>query len=233
MNKNQDVDKTTKQKIYPNDFERIRFEISIKDSNESIRRLTDRNEQLMSMIEETKQQIESHNIESKNTIADMNSELNLTLDKLHDHRKSADIIERQRIDNRDKHNNKMNLLQEKYENHRKIELSKIKIITGKIYALENYKKVQQELNNKLNDNDNVMIKNDEQLTERLIQIDQKLKLDEQKLYQNLRKNIYDIFKLDQARCSKGNQAVKRLFRENVNIRNELEQIEIDKKSKKN
>lgn len=92
-------------------------------------RLTDRNEQLMSMIEETKQQIDYYNIESKNSIADMNAELNLTLDKLHDYQKSADTIERQRIDNRDKHNYKMNLLQDKYENYRKIELSKIKIIS--------------------------------------------------------------------------------------------------------
>lgn len=95
--------------------------------------MSGRNEQLPEIIIEMQNKINLYNSETRNTIAELTMKINLEIEKLNNQKSSVNAVERQRLEDRDKHNHEMNLLQEKYQDSRKTLLSKIKVLSINIF----------------------------------------------------------------------------------------------------
>ncbi|XP_008557678.1 uncharacterized protein LOC103578376 [Microplitis demolitor] len=112
---------------YPNNVERIFYEITIDDIKKRIQRLETRNEQLSEIHDETERDITSKDIDTTNEIAELNRNLSAKLSKIADAQKAIDTLINQRVDEQNRHDCKINFIKQMHETTRIELLSQIKI----------------------------------------------------------------------------------------------------------
>ncbi|CAK9827870.1 hypothetical protein ANTRET_LOCUS5509 [Anthophora retusa] len=227
-----DNNEDQKQKPTIINMQRAFYDIRIADIKNRTDRLENRNNELLEEIETTNELLSTVDAETAEEIASLNKQVSSYSNSIESLKSQIDTLENDRIKDKQSHEEKIVLFNKKYTKE-KIELvSQIKILNAKINVLEDFKKLQTPLQERLKENEEQMVKNEENVKAILEKIQLKIEFDKEmcknEMYECLL-NLAAQFQLETNKhISPPNQ---RLMRENVMLKNELLQISKDVSSK--
>ncbi|CAG5106543.1 Protein of unknown function [Cotesia congregata] len=228
------VEEAKQSVIIPNNVERTFYEITIEDIKKRIERLETRNEQLIEIQEQVKNDSTSTDVNTTNEIAQLNRDLSVELNKIANAQKAIDLLNNQRHEEQNRHDSKVNFIKQMHDNTRKELLCQIKISNAKINALEDFHNNEECIREKMRKNDDFLVEKEEKLKAKFNQLDIAFKIFRAKLMDDLK---IKIFKLSESLASdnlkKIPHSINKLFHENAAIRDELDLMKIYISNKKN
>ncbi|XP_063987607.1 putative leucine-rich repeat-containing protein DDB_G0290503 [Diachasmimorpha longicaudata] len=175
------------------------------------------------MCEEIKQDIGSADIKTSDQIAAINRDLFVELSKINNRKGDIKSIEVQRAENKEKHERKVDELNEKYNVTFRALISKIKILNAKVNALEDYKNKRDNLREKIKIRDELIVKKEEETKEKLQNVQLQYKIDRAALLDDLQNQIFQRGIAYEAENSKKTSPLTRcLFNNNIFIKNEIQ-----------
>ncbi|XP_076652719.1 uncharacterized protein LOC143359008 [Halictus rubicundus] len=206
-------------------MQRAFYDIRIEDIENRIKRLKDRNDELSEGMETTNELMLTVDAETADEIATLTKQVNSQNSRIENLKNQINKLENDRIQDRETHNNNIQLCQRKYT-LKKLELvSKIKILNAKINGLQDFKKVQSSLLEKLEENKERMIKYEKEVKEILEGIRRKFEFDKEMLKLELYNYLLDLAAHFQIETNKFiSLPNKRLMRENIMLQKELSQL---------
>ncbi|KAG8036978.1 hypothetical protein G9C98_004300, partial [Cotesia typhae] len=246
------VEEAKQPAVIPNNVERIFFEITIEDIKKRIERLENRNERLIEIQEQVKNDFTSTDVNTTNEIAQLNRDLSAELNKIANARKAIDLLNNQRHEEQNRHDSKVNFIKQMHDNTRKELLCQIKISSicfllkkfsksikniffkdAKINALEDFHNNEEFIREKMRKNDDLLVEKEEKLKAKFNQLDIGFKIFGAKLMDDLK---IKIFKLSESLASdnlkKIPHSINKLFHENAAIRDEIDLMKIYISNKK-
>ncbi|XP_076397467.1 uncharacterized protein LOC105663778 isoform X2 [Megachile rotundata] len=205
--------------------QRAFYEIKIEDIENRIKRLEDRNEELLEEIEVTEESSATVDAETADEITNLSKQFYAQDARVEDLKAKIHNVEDSRIKEKQLHNDRVESLNERYEK-KKIELtSQNKVLTAKINGLEDFKKTQHGLEDKFELNEKQMIENEERVKELLEIVSRKFEFDKEMLRNEMYNCLLDLAAQFQVQTDKHiSLPNKRLMRENIMLKNELWQI---------
>ncbi|XP_074105589.1 uncharacterized protein LOC141531582 isoform X3 [Cotesia typhae] len=184
------VEEAKQPAVIPNNVERIFFEITIEDIKKRIERLENRNERLIEIQEQVKNDFTSTDVNTTNEIAQLNRDLSAELNKIANARKAIDLLNNQRHEEQNRHDSKVNFIKQMHDNTRKELLCQIKISSicfllkkfsksikniffkdAKINALEDFHNNEEFIREKMRKNDDLLVEKEEKLKAKFNQLD--------------------------------------------------------------
>ncbi|XP_034941229.1 spindle pole body component 110-like [Chelonus insularis] len=218
-----------KPRIYPNNVQRTMYEIRITDIQNRIERTSKCNEELTEMIEETTKNLILRETQTADEIAQLNGNFDTELNKANASKNAINMINKQRVEEKKIHEDKVNSMKDDYEATRLKFMSKIKILRARINALEDFKVKEPALRLKLEAGETLIREKDENLKEELNRLEVKFKIDREKLILDLRKNLFELSKQwESDRNKRQGTFVRKLFDENINLHYELDHFKMEK-----
>ncbi|XP_076236915.1 uncharacterized protein LOC143180819 [Calliopsis andreniformis] len=206
-------------------MQRAFYTIKIADIQNRIKRLEDRNDELSEEIEVVNEQSSTVDAETAEEIANLYKQVYSQNDYAENLKNQIDTLENNRIEDKRKHEEKIESINLRYK-IKKLELvSQIKTLSAKINALEDFKKTQTALEEKYKMNHESMQVNEEQVKEVLKIISRKYEFDKEILKNEMYGHLLDLAARFQIETNKRiNLPDKRLMRENILLKNELAQM---------
>ncbi|XP_076637024.1 cilia- and flagella-associated protein 157 [Colletes latitarsis] len=205
--------------------QRTFYNIRIADIKNEINRLNERNDKLLGNIEITNELISTVDEKTVDEISNLSKQVYTQNDRVEYLKNQIDTVENNRAEDRRSHERNIELFNQKYKNKKVKLVSRIKVLNAKINTLEDFKKMQNSLEESFKMRRKRMIKNDDNMKDILENIKQKFRFDEEMLKNDLYYRILDLaaqFQLYTSRhISLPNQ---RLMRENIMLKNEFLQI---------
>ncbi|CAD6226818.1 GSCOCG00005928001-RA-CDS [Cotesia congregata] len=165
------VEEAKQSVIIPNNVERTFYEITIEDIKKRIERLETRNEQLIEIQEQVKNDSTSTDVNTTNEIAQLNRDLSVELNKIANAQKAIDLLNNQRHEEQNRHDSKVNFIKQMHDNTRKELLCQIKISNAKINALEDFHNNEECIREKMRKNDDFLVEKEEKLKAKFNQLD--------------------------------------------------------------
>ncbi|XP_011305404.1 uncharacterized protein [Fopius arisanus] len=210
------------EKIYPTYLQKELYEIQIKDITNRIERLDDRNYDVLDICEDIKKDIEFTDIKTSDEITGINRELYAELSKIDNRKSEIRSVEQQRIDDQEKHERKVDEFNEKYRVTFRALVSKIKTLNAKVNALEDYKNKRENLREKLKSRDELYLKTEEEVTQKLQKIKIQYKIDRAALLDDLQNQIFQRgIAYEAENSAKTGPLTRGLFNNNIFMRNEI------------
>ncbi|CAL7941972.1 unnamed protein product [Xylocopa violacea] len=219
----EDDDKKAKPTII--NLQRTFYDIKIVDIKHKINRLEERNNELLEEIETTNELSATADSESAEEIANLNKQFLAQNNLVEGLKSKIDTVEKNRIEDKQSHEEKVELFNEKYKK-KKVELvSQIKILNARINVLEDFKKAQNALQEKLKSNEIQMVENEKKVKETVELIDRKIAFNKEILKNEMYDCLLNLATQFQMETNKHiNLPNQRLMRENTMLKNELLQI---------
>nr|XP_034184737.1 uncharacterized protein LOC117606432 isoform X1 [Osmia lignaria]XP_034184738.1 uncharacterized protein LOC117606432 isoform X1 [Osmia lignaria]XP_034184739.1 uncharacterized protein LOC117606432 isoform X1 [Osmia lignaria]XP_034184740.1 uncharacterized protein LOC117606432 isoform X1 [Osmia lignaria]XP_034184741.1 uncharacterized protein LOC117606432 isoform X1 [Osmia lignaria] len=201
------------------------YSIKIGDIQNKINRLEDRNDELLEKIEVTDERSAIIDAETTDEIANLSKQLYSQNNKVDDVKTKIDNVENNRIKDKHSHDDKVELLNQRYK-EKKVELvSRIKVLTAKINGLEDFKKTQRGLEEKFERNEEEISKNEKEMKELLESVNRKFEFDKEMLKNEMYLCLLDLAAQFQVETVEHiSLPNKRLMRENIMLKNELSHI---------
>ncbi|XP_076220758.1 uncharacterized protein LOC116430727 [Nomia melanderi] len=214
--------------------QRTFYNIRIADIDNRINRLKDRNEKLLKEIENTDELVITLDAETADEIATLTKQVNTQNSRIENLKNNINKIEKDRTQVKETHRDNIKLFKERYTK-KKIELVyQIKILSAKINSLENFKKVQNILQEKLEGNKERMIKYEKELKETTEGIRRKFEFDKEMLKIELYNYLLDLAAHFQIETNKFMSFPnKRLMQENIMLQKNLLQLSKEVSTKRN
>ncbi|XP_076757253.1 uncharacterized protein LOC143427208 [Xylocopa sonorina] len=206
-------------------LQRTFYDIKIADIKNKINRLEERNNELLEEIETTNELSATVDSESAEEIGNLNKQVLAQSNSVESLKSKIDTVEKNRIEDKQSHEEKIKLFNEKYKK-KKVELvSQLKILNARINVLEEFKKAQNALEEKLKSNEIQMVENEKKVKETVEIIDQKIAFNKEILKNEMYDCLLHLAAQFQVEINKHiNLPNQRLMRENIMLKNELLQI---------
>ncbi|KAK2587378.1 hypothetical protein KPH14_003095 [Odynerus spinipes] len=216
------------------------YDLKINEIHTRIERLQERNDDLINDHEGTALLLTTTDLETAEDIAQITQQLFSEVSQLEELKKKLDTLEKAIIDDKLAHIEKVNSINDKYAKKRLELISELKPINAKTNVLEDYRKSQVALQEKLENINNYMLKEEEKVNQQIHQINLKFKIDREKLKKDMYNRLLDLagtFQIEISKCIQ--EPIHKLIRENIMLNTSLTQItnaslnkkEIFKKSK--
>nr|XP_033329961.1 uncharacterized protein LOC117222401 [Megalopta genalis] len=210
------------------------YDIRIEDIESRIKRLNDRNGELSEEVETTNEHLLTVDAETADEIATLSKQVNSQNNRIDTLKNNINKLENARIQDKETHINVMQLCQQKYTQKKLVLVSQIKILNAKINSLDDFKKVQNALQEKLEENKERMIKYEEEVKDILEEIRRKFEFDQEMLKLELYQYLLDLAAHFQIETNKFiSLPNKRLMRENIMLQKELLQLSKEVTVKRN
>ncbi|KAK9303287.1 hypothetical protein QLX08_005046 [Tetragonisca angustula] len=201
------------------------YSIKIADIENRINRLDERNDELLDEIETTNERSAAANAETAEEIANLNKSLLAQNNSIKSLKENIGVVENDRTENRKLHEKKIELFVQKYKKTKVELISRIKVLNARINVLEDFKKIQHALEEKLEANQVQMIENERKIKEAMKIINRKKEFDKEMLKNEMYDCLLDLATQFQREVNKYiNLPNQRLMRENIMLKNELLQI---------
>ncbi|XP_035733011.1 cilia- and flagella-associated protein 157-like [Vespa mandarinia] len=206
------------------------YDLKISDINNRIQRLQERNNELTDNCEEINLLLISTDAETANEITQLTQNLSNEVTKLEENKNTLSILEEGIVNDKFSHIDKMNSLNDKYARKRLELISLIKplsntLLDAKINMLEDYRKSQSVLQEKLENKNIFMQQEEEKVEQQIQQIQLKFKFDREKLKKDMYNRLLDsagIFQMEISKCIQ--EPIHKLIRENIMLNNYLTEI---------
>ncbi|XP_078044076.1 uncharacterized protein LOC144473762 [Augochlora pura] len=222
-------------------MQRAFYDIRIEDIENKKKRLNDRNDELLEGVEITNEQLLTVDAETADEIATLSKQVNSQNNRIETLKNNINKLENDRIRDMETHIHLTQLCQQKYT-RKKLELvSQIKILINKYYfldakinSLDDFKKVQDPMQKKLEENKERMIKYEEEVKDILEEIKRKFEFDQEMLKLELYQYLLNLAAHFQIETNKFiSLPNKRLMRENIMLQKELLQLSKEVTVKRN
>lgn len=165
------------------------YTIKIADIESRINRLDERNEELLEEIETTNELSATIDTETIEEITSLNKQF-LTQNSLVESLKNKiNTIENDRIENQRLYEEKKELFNQNYKKTKFELISQAKVLNAEINVLQDFKRVQNVLQEKLEENEEQMIENEKKVKETIEIINRKIEFDKE-MYKNFIQFIY-------------------------------------------
>ncbi|XP_061935770.1 nuclease SbcCD subunit C [Apis cerana] len=201
------------------------YTIKIADIESRINRLDERNEELLEEIETTNELSATIDTETIEEITSLNKQF-LTQNSLVESLKNKiNTIENDRIENQRLHEEKKELFNQNYKKTKFELISQAKVLNAEINVLQDFKRVQNILQEKLEENEEQMVKNEKKVKETIEIVNRKIEFDKEMLKNEMYDCLLDLAAQFQMQVNKHiNLPNQRLMRENIMLKHELLQI---------
>ncbi|XP_043524874.1 putative leucine-rich repeat-containing protein DDB_G0290503 [Frieseomelitta varia] len=232
--------------------QRTFYSIKIADIENRINRLDERNDELLDEIETTNERSAAADAETAEEIANLNKSLSAQNNSIKSLKENIGVVENDRTENRKLHEKKIELFVQQYKKTKVELISRIKVLSNfknflfllilfsihsstsqdkivfidaRINVLEDFKKIQHALEEKLEANQVQMIENERKIKEAMKIINRKKEFDKEMLKNEMYDCLLDLATQFQREVNKYiNLPNQRLMRENIMLKNELLQI---------
>ncbi|XP_026667959.1 uncharacterized protein LOC108623343 [Ceratina calcarata] len=212
--------------------QRAFYDIKVADIDNKIHRLEDRNEELLQDIENASEVFAAADAETAEEIENLKKQLTAQTNSLENLKERISTLEQSREDDKQSLEHKIKLFDEKYKK-KKVELvSQLKVLNARINVLDDFKKVQKPLGEKLKENEELMVENEKKMKETMLSIDRRIEFDKEILKNEMYDCLLDLAAQFQVETNKHiSKPNQRLMRENIMLKNELLVIsdEVDSK----
>ncbi|KAF7401295.1 hypothetical protein HZH68_007115 [Vespula germanica] len=201
------------------------YDLKINDINNRIQRLQERNNELINNCEETTLLLISTDAETAKEITELTQYLSNEVSKLEENKNTLNFLEESIVNNKIAHIDKINSLNDQYARKRLELISLIKPLNAKINALEDYRRSQSVLQEKLENKNNFMQQEEEKVEQEIQKIQMKFKFDREKLKEDMYNRLLDsagIFQMEVSKCIQ--EPIHKLMRENIILNNYLTEI---------
>ncbi|KAF7398567.1 hypothetical protein HZH66_006464 [Vespula vulgaris] len=201
------------------------YDLKINDINNRIQRLQERNNELINNCEETTLLLISTDAETAKEITELTQYLSNEVSKLEENKNTLNVLEESIVNNKIAHIDKINSLNDQYARKRLELISLIKPLNAKINALEDYRRSQSVLQEKLENKNNFMQQEEEKVEQEIQKIQMKFKFDREKLKEDMYNRLLDsagIFQMEVSKCIQ--EPIHKLMRENIILNNYLTEI---------
>ncbi|KAF3421601.1 hypothetical protein E2986_07119 [Frieseomelitta varia] len=228
--------------------QRTFYSIKIADIENRI----NRNDELLDEIETTNERSAAADAETAEEIANLNKSLSAQNNSIKSLKENIGVVENDRTENRKLHEKKIELFVQQYKKTKVELISRIKVLSNfknflfllilfsihsstsqdkivfidaRINVLEDFKKIQHALEEKLEANQVQMIENERKIKEAMKIINRKKEFDKEMLKNEMYDCLLDLATQFQREVNKYiNLPNQRLMRENIMLKNELLQI---------
>ncbi|XP_053995455.1 uncharacterized protein LOC128885430 [Hylaeus anthracinus] len=163
-------------------MQRALYSIKITDVENKIKRLENRNDELLEEIETIEGFLSAVDAETAEEISNLSKQMYAQINRVDNLKTQIDTVENDRVKNKQSHEDNVELLNQKYK-EKKVELvSQIKVLNAKINTLEDFKKMQTALEEKFKAHDEHRIENNKKVKDSLESISQKFEFDKEMYY---------------------------------------------------
>ncbi|KAI4504392.1 hypothetical protein M0802_000863 [Mischocyttarus mexicanus] len=210
------------------------YDLKINNINNKIQRLQELNDKLINDHEETALLLTSIDAKTANEIAQLRRHLSIEVSKLEEYKNKLNVLEKGIINDKLLHIEKVNSINDKYTRKRLELISEIKPLNAKINMLEDYRRSQSVLKEKLDNKNHFLLEEEEKVENEVKQIQLKFKLDREKLKKDMYNRLLDSAGIFQMEISTYMQEpIHKLIRENIMLNNYLTEVINENLSNKN